>query len=168
MDGDWVEGPPQWWWKYVFPGVAQRIPELQRYGPFPEPWEPAAPWHSGPFPDPWRTRLGFERLAPDPQPWRSVVSALLSEISLKEVAGSMPEGELQSRLRERYDGRISEIIDEYCGTGRRPPIPIPGPRPWVLPAVEQLAAAAHSLQEGSMREEILRVAGELAQKGLGE
>jgi hypothetical protein len=97
-----------------------------------------------------------------------VVSQLLSEVSLKEVADRMPEGEEQNRLRERYDGRISEIIDDFCGTGRRPPIPIPGPRPWVLPAVEQLAAAAHSLQEGSMREEVLRVAGELAQKGLSE
>ncbi len=99
-----------------------------------------------------------------------MVSELLSEVSLKEVADRMPEGgAAQSRLRERYGRRVSEIIDDFCATSWRRPIPPPpGPRPWVLPAVEQLAAAAHSLQEGSMREEVLRVAGELLQKGMAE
>ena len=169
MDAGWPEGTPQWWWKYVFPGVRERIPEIQRYGPFPQPWEEA--WTAGgPFPQPWRfgAQIGSQRSTPHPVPWRVVVSELLSEVSLQEVAQRMPEGEEQNRLRERYGARISEIIDDFCGTSWRRPIPVPGPRPWVLPAVEQLAAAAHSLQEGSMREEILRVAGELMQKGLSE
>ena len=153
MEADWPEGTAQWWWKYVFPGVVRdRIA-----GPFPEPWR-----RQGPFPDPWR------RFEPMPVPWRDVVSELLTEVSLYEVAQRMPEGEAQSRILDGYSGRVSEIIDEYCGTGRRLHIPVPGPRPWVLPAVEQLAAAAHSLQEGSMREEVLRVSGELLQKGLSE
>ncbi len=161
MDGDWVEGTPQWWWKYVFPGVRDRFEEPSwRSGPFPQPWR--SPWRSGPFPQPWR------RLGPQPEPWRVVVSELLSEVSLRKGAERMPEGEEQNRLRGRYSERISEIIDDFCGTGWRRPIPRPGPRPWVLPAVEQLAAAAHSLQEGSMREEVLRVAGELMQKAFSE
>jgi hypothetical protein len=38
-EGDWVEGAPKWWWKYVFP-----IPEtlwlavLARVEPVPQPW----------------------------------------------------------------------------------------------------------------------------------
>ena len=38
-EGDWVEGAPKWWWKYVFP-----IPEtlwlavLTRVEPVPNPW----------------------------------------------------------------------------------------------------------------------------------
>jgi hypothetical protein len=95
-----------------------------------------------------------------------VVYELLSEVSLKEVAERMPEGDEQIRLRERYARRVPEIIDDFCGTSWRHPIPVPGPRSWGLPAVEQLAAAAHSLQEGSMRDEVLRVAGELAQRAL--
>ena len=160
MEGDWPEGRAQWWWKYVMP--YSRWGE-ERMG-HPVPWHVSSGWAEErmSYPVPWRPA------GPSPEPWRVVVSQLLSEVSLKEVADRMPEGEEQNRLRERYDGRISEIIDDFCGTGRRPPIPIPGPRPWVLPAVEQLAAAAHSLQEGSMREEVLRVAGELAQKGLSE
>ncbi len=169
MDAGWPEGTAQWWWKYVFPGVRERFPELERYGPFPQPWE--EPWRAGtPHPQPWRSgaQIGSQRSTPHPVPWRVAVSELLSEVSLKEVVDRMPKGDAQSRLRERYSGRISEIIDDFCGTGWRRPIPVPGPRPWVLPAVEQLAAAAHSLQEGSMREEVLRVAGELLQKGFSE
>jgi hypothetical protein len=161
MDGEWVESAPQWWWKYVFPGVRDRFEEpSRRFGPFPQPWR--SPWRSGPIPVPWRSA------GPVPDPWRVVLSELLSEVSFRGVAERMPEGEEQNRLRERYGHRVSEIIDDFCGTSWRRPIPIPGPRPWVLPAVEQLAAAAHSLQEGSMREEVLRVAGELMQKALSE
>ena len=101
MAAGWPEGTAQWWWKYVFPGVRERIPELQRYSPFPQPWEP---WLAGgPFPDPWRSsaQIGSQRSSPHPQPWRGVVSELLSEVSLKEVADRMPEDDAQNKLRER-------------------------------------------------------------------
>lgn len=92
-----------------------------------------------------------------PEPWRVVVSELLTEVSLYEVAQRMPEGEAQSSILEGYSARVSEIIDDYCGTGWRRRIPVAGPRPWVLPAVKQLAAAAHSLQEGrEVRDEEIR------------
>ena len=143
MNGDWPDEPtPQWWWKYV-------IPSAERTGPFPEPWWP-------------------RRQDPVPIPWRVMVSELLSAISAKEAAKNMPEGEQQRALFEQADGAISDIIDDWCPTRPRRPVkwPWPGPPPWALTAVERLVMIGHSLQEGSMREEVLRVAGAVAQQAL--
>lgn len=41
-DGDWVEGAPEWWWKYVFPArIDFWLGILQRQGPVPDPWKEA-------------------------------------------------------------------------------------------------------------------------------
>ncbi len=39
-EGDWVEGSPKWWWKYVMPAedVFWESILAQRAGPSPEPW----------------------------------------------------------------------------------------------------------------------------------
>jgi hypothetical protein len=43
-NGEWVEGQPQWWWKYVFPQRSRFWLSLlsdlvdERAGPQPEPW----------------------------------------------------------------------------------------------------------------------------------
>jgi len=81
---DWgLEGRPQWWWKYVFPGMIEA-------NPIPEPWRPG------------------------------IISALLSAISMKEVAHRMPQGEHRQQLLSRSDTFISEVVDDFCGTGPRP------------------------------------------------
>ena len=38
-DGDWVEGEPKWWWKYVFPAKAQfwQVLAGMKAEPHPEP-----------------------------------------------------------------------------------------------------------------------------------
>jgi hypothetical protein len=102
-------------------------------------------------------------MGPFPEPWRIVVGEIVSAVSIKEVAQRMHEGEVGSQLVERYDGVISEVIDDFCGTRWRR-WPWPGPPPWVLSAVEELALLANSLQEGSMREELLGVAGRMMDK----
>ncbi len=79
----------------------------------------------------------------------------------------MREGELGGGLAERSDRTISEIIDDFCGAKVRP-WPWPGPPPWVLGAVEELALVANSLQEGSMREELLGVAGRMMERSASE
>jgi hypothetical protein len=170
--GDMVEGSPQWWWKYVLPGLisdrllSERIAE--RMGPFPDPWRGMVGERTGPLPDPWRSSVG-ELMGPFPQPWRSsVVGAIISAVSVKEVAQRMQEGELGSQLAERFDRVISEIIDDYCTPPWRWPWPWPGPPPWVLGAVEELALVANSLQEGSMREELLGVAGRMMERAASE
>ncbi|HEY7338946.1 MAG TPA: hypothetical protein VH639_28915 [Bryobacteraceae bacterium] len=39
-DGDWVEGEPKWWWKYVFPAEIEFWSGiLQQQGPIPDPWK---------------------------------------------------------------------------------------------------------------------------------
>jgi hypothetical protein len=48
-DGDWIEGRPQWWWKYVMPAestfwatiVSQRAQTVAVQGPSPDPWKQA-------------------------------------------------------------------------------------------------------------------------------
>lgn len=41
--GDWVEGKPQWWWKYVFPARGDFwLGVIQRLGPSPDPWKEAS------------------------------------------------------------------------------------------------------------------------------
>ncbi len=154
---DWVpSGSPQWWWKYVRPSYSDMIAEEL--------------WRTGPFPDPWRAGSldDARRRGPFPEPWHVLVSDLLSAISTKEVAKNMPESEHQRALFEQADRAISDIIDDWCPTRPRRPVPRPwpGPPPWVPPAVERLVMVGHSLQEGSMREEVLRAAGELAEKAL--
>jgi hypothetical protein len=98
-----------------------------------------------------------------------VLSALLSAISMKEVARRMPEGEVQQQLLSRSETFISEFVDDFCGTGPRPrPWPWPGPRPWIFPAVADLTLIANTMNEGSMQEEVQRVADEMAQRALSE
>jgi hypothetical protein len=103
-------------------------------------------------------------------PWnQGVISALLSAISMQEVARRMPEGEHQQQLLSRSETFISEFVDDFCGTGPRPrPWPWPGPRPWILPAVAQLTVIANSMNKGSMRDEVQRVADEMAQRAFSE
>ena len=81
----------------------------------------------------------------------------------------MPEGEVQQQLLSRSETFISEFVDDFCGTGPRPrPWPWPGPRPWIFPAVADLTLIANTMNEGSMQEEVQRVADEMAQRALSE
>jgi len=105
---------------------------------------------------------------PEPIPWSPAVSFLMSAISLKEVASKVPDGRLRSDLGRRADHAISEFIEDYCGTPpRRFPWPWPGPPPWVYSIVSELTMAANTFQEGSLRNEVLSVAGQIAQKAFG-
>jgi hypothetical protein len=40
--GDWVEGEPRWWWKYVYPAReqfwAELVARISNAGPSPDPW----------------------------------------------------------------------------------------------------------------------------------
>jgi hypothetical protein len=110
----------------------------------------------------------LRRAEPNPSPWSPAVSLLISAISMKEVAFRLPDGELRKDITQRADHAISVFIDDYCGTPpRRIPWPWPGPPPWVYSIVSELATAANSFQEGSMRNEVLNVAGQIAQRAFG-
>jgi hypothetical protein len=110
----------------------------------------------------------LRKTEPNPSPWSPAVSLLMSAISMKEVAFKLPEGELRNDIGKRADHAISVFIDDYCGTPpRRIPWPWPGPPPWVYSIVSELAMAANSFQEGSLRNEVLAVAGQITQKAFG-
>jgi hypothetical protein len=97
------------------------------------------------------------------------LSALLSAISMKDVARRIPEGEVQQQALRRSETFISEFIDDFCGTGpRRWPWPGPGPRPWIVPAVAELNQIANTMNEGSMQADVQWVAGEMAHRALSE
>ena len=140
---------------------------MWQMGPGPQPWQTVAtphpqPWltAAGPFPQSWQTVA-----TPHPVPWLPVVSELVSMVSLREAISRLPKGGDPGDWHGRLQQSISELIDEYCGTGRRPiPWPWPGPRPWVLPVVSQLTLIAHGLQEGGLRDGLQDIAGQLAER----
>jgi hypothetical protein len=76
----------------------------------------------------------------------------------------MPEGQIRRDLSKGAEGAIIAFVDDWCGT--RPPgrpWPWPGPNPWTPALVSELGIAAQSF-EGTMREEVLQVAGQIVQK----
>ena len=110
----------------------------------------------------------LRRAEPNPSPWSPAVSFLISAISLKEVASKLPEGQLRNELARHADQAILTFVDDYCGTPpRRIPWPWPGPLPLVYSIVSELALAANSFQEGSLRNEVLNVAAQITQKAFG-
>ena len=111
-------------------------------------------------------------LGPGPSPW-PVASSLITAISLREVASQMSEGRVKVEFAKRLDSAIARFIDD-CGTKppRWPwpwphPGPHPGPPPWVYEIVSELAVAANGIAEGKVRNEILRVAGQIVERASG-
>ena len=102
---------------------------------------------------------------PNPVPWRNAVFFLVSTISQKEAASRVHDERLRAELINRANRSISKFMDDYCGNGSIP-IPTPGPPPWIQPTVSELVRVAHFFQEGSLRNEILNVAGAMLEKAL--
>jgi len=112
---------------------------------------------------------------PNPSPWHAAVPSLLATISLGEVASRMPEGKAKSELGKQVDAAISEFVDG-CGTNPpgwwppwlRPwPWPGPGPDPGPYLTASELAVAANTVVDGAVRNEILRVAGQIVERASG-
>jgi hypothetical protein len=113
----------------------------------------------GPPPVPW---MAF---GPSPSPWLAAVSILVQAVNVKQIAASLPEGDLRTQLDARADDSIDRVLDDWCGT--RPPWPWPGPPPWVIGIASQLTAVANSVQSGFVREELIRIAGRALEKSAG-
>jgi hypothetical protein len=99
----------------------------------------------------------FIERRPLPSPWKTA-SVLLSQLSLKEVALKLPEGEgsAKSSLLTGIDDAIADALDE-CGT----PWPgwhWPGPPPWVFEVVSILGLAANAFQPGYLQKETFAIA----------
>jgi hypothetical protein len=92
--------------------------------------------------------------------WSAAVSALAEAASIKNIAASLPEGDLSSQLEAEASRSIGRILHEWCGTRRTWPGPEPGLLPWSIAIAGQLAAIANSHPAGFLRDELLRIAGQ--------
>ena len=99
-----------------------------------------------------------------PWPWSAAVAALAQAARIKQVAASLPEGDLRSQLEAEASRSIGRILDEWCGIRSTRPGPgsgpEPGPLPWLIAIAGQLAALANSHPGGFLRDELLRIAGQ--------
>ena len=98
---------------------------------------------------------------PGQWPWSAAVSALAEAASIKNIAASLPEGDLRSQLEAEASRSIGRILDEWCGTRRTRPESEPGLLPWSIAIAGQLAAMANSHPAGFLRDELLRIAGQV-------
>ncbi|MDR7185039.1 hypothetical protein J2X85_002073 [Microbacterium trichothecenolyticum] len=90
-------------------------------------------------------RFDAVALNPQPLPPRWMLAA-------SELSGYIAEAVLEADLRgEDQPGWVTEVLDDWCGTGwpRRLPIPLPGPRgegpqpePWDVAAAQITGAVA--------------------------
>ena len=102
---------------------------------------------------------------PGPWPWSAAVSGLAEAARIKEIAASLPEGDLRSQLEAGAARSIDRILSQWCGTrGTRPGA---GPPPWSIAIAAQVAAMANSQPAGFLRDELLRIAGQALVRPFG-
>ena len=104
---------------------------------------------------------------PGQWPWSAAVSALAEAASIKNIAASLPEGDLRSQLEAEASRSIGRILDEWCGTRKTRPESEPGLLPWSIAIAGQLAAMASSQPAGFLRDELLHIAGQALLRPFG-
>lgn len=105
---------------------------------------------SEPNPSPWSV------LNPDPIPWS--VAFLVATVTSKEAATNMTNKEAAQQIITAANRAISDYID---GDDICPPWPYPGPPPWFSIIASELTLLANTLQEGSLRSNLLQTAGQV-------
>jgi hypothetical protein len=98
---------------------------------------------------------------PGPWPWSAAVCALAEAASIKKIAASLPEGDPRRQLEAEASRSIGRVLDEWCGARRAWTGPEPGLLPWSIAIAGQLAALASSHPAGLLRDELLRIAGQV-------
>jgi hypothetical protein len=103
---------------------------------------------------------------PNPSPWRIAVATLVALVGTRQVAHGLPDGRLKANMTTDIDQAVSDIIDDWCGTKPRPwpPHPGPGPQAEIATLVAALGVTAQAFGASGMREDLLRVAGQLVQR----
>jgi hypothetical protein len=97
------------------------------------------------------------------RPWHLVVSALVTAVNAKVLAGTL-KGAAQKQAEEAANSAIAQILDDYCGTPPKAvPWPYPGPPPWLIPIATELSAIANMVQAGPLRDGLNNVAGQVIQ-----
>jgi hypothetical protein len=107
-------------------------------------------------------KLAHERNEPSPEhnlePVSSAVAFLVATVSSKEAAANMTDKESAKQIIAAANAAIAEYID---GDDICPPWPYPGPPPWLSVIASELTLVANTLQEGSLRTNILQIAGQV-------
>jgi hypothetical protein len=98
-------------------------------------------------------------------PWTTAVSGLAKAASVRQIATSLPEGDLRSQLEAGSARSVDDILDHWCASHSRGPWP--GPAPWAIAIAAQVAAMADSHQAGFLRDELLRIAGQALLRPFG-
>ena len=127
-----------------------------------DPGHPLTPAHfrkrgepsAEPNPSPWSV------LNPDPVPWS--VAFLVASVTSKEAAANMTNKEAAEQTIAAANRAIAAYID---GDDIFPPWPWPGPPPWLSVIASELTLVANTLQEGSLRSNLLQVAGQVLDRG---
>jgi hypothetical protein len=89
---------------------------------------------------------------------------LVHAVQVKDLAATM-RGKHGEEMARSATAAIELILDEWCGTPpRKWPWPWPGPPPWVWDIASDLSLAANMLQAGSLRDGLLKVAGQAIEK----
>ena len=128
---------------------------------------PFWPYHSlPPFWDPDLPRLhpGTPYGYP-PNPCLQAALVLIEAVNAKQVAATLADGDLRSQLQKSAEETIAAVIDDWCP--RLPPRPWPGP-PLGAELASLLASLANSIAADSVRQELLRIAGQALARSLAE
>lgn len=137
-----------WWYQQrhrYLPTVTSGEPQEFRRYPTPTPWSQPEPW-----------------------PWTPAVAALVNAVEAQQLAATLA-GPLRARLEQSAGGSIAQVLDDYCGTPPRlVPWPYPGPPPWVFAIAAELNAIANTAETAGMQEGLLKVAGQVLERGFAQ
>jgi hypothetical protein len=111
------------------------------------------------------SELAAERIHPAAEAWRTAVSQLVEAAQVKELAAKSSAAHQKSAMTKSANVCIEQILDEWCGTpSGRHPWPWPGPPPWAYQIASSLSLVANTLQAGSLRDELLAIAGQISSR----
>ena len=167
-DGDWGPIGP------IVPGIdyvalnPQPLPPkwtveiLKRFGPY------FIALNQGRDPLPWKEKFAL------PDPWNA---ALIARFEIDRIVGLAQMAGADDRGVGLVKRRISEFIDEWCGTPPRPKWPLPYPFPFRLEELKigatdlvimgmQFHKAAGAFSDAAFAAEFLAAGDRLAQTGL--
>ena len=92
-DGDWVEGKPQWWWKYVFPAEEQFWASILQN----------------------QVSKAGQVNGPSPEPWRKEVTAILEGLAMVNATATVGKGEIGEKLRAEGVAKIVAAANKLRG-----------------------------------------------------
>ena len=129
-----------------------------------------------PGPDRWRARVAARFGPGDPQPWRgaALARAVIHQAVAQATLAELMHGERGGAAGERIAERLSQFVDDYCGTPPRPP------RPWwwveekgfevtpvdLIGAGAQFQRAAERLGDSALQPALAAAADKLIQTGV--